>query len=479
MPARTIKLWFCLGALFCGVALGLAGASVQGMHGANAGMDVRGQLAQTPPMGWNSWDSYGTSINEKQFRANAEWIAEHLKSFGWQYVVIDEGWYLVNPPKQSSKNDEQFSLDEFGRFTPDVARFPSAASGAGFKPLADYIHSLGLKFGIHILRGIPKEAVRRDLPIADSKFRAADAAVQSDLCPWNDFNFGADPARAGPAYYDSLAKLYAAWGVDFVKVDCIASRPYKDDEVRTIGTALQKAGRPIVVSLSPGEAPIGKIDDLRRYSNLWRISDDVWDRWHSTTDFPQGVRDQFPRAAKWAALSEPGHWPDADMLPLGHLGPSPGWGKPRVTRLTHDEQRTLMTLWCMFRSPLMMGGDLTSADHWTLSLLTNPEVIAVDQHSSGGRPESTGPDSAVWYARAAPPPGSYNPWSDAYIAVFNLGDEPRTVRSIWKGIPNSGFTIIQMRDLWQRKDVSIDECLDALLQPHASALYRVRARSGI
>src|ERR1700752_1405531 len=138
--------------------------------------------------------------------------------------------------------------------------------------------------------------------------------------------------------------------------------------------ALRKTGRPIVLSLSPGAAPLEKADEMAKYAQMWRISDDIWDLWHSDVPYPQGLGDQFQNVMKWAGKSLSGHWPDADMMPLGYLGPAPGWGKPRQSQLSHDEQRTLMTLWAMFPSPLMIGGDLTAADAWTTSLLTNPEV---------------------------------------------------------------------------------------------------------
>jgi alpha-galactosidase len=140
-------------------------------------------LAATPPMGWNSWDAYGETVSEADIRANAQWMAEHLKSFGWQYVVVDSGWYVTNHSAGTNANSAQFSLDAYGRYTPAVNTIPSAAQSRSFKPLADYIHSLGLKFGIHILRGIPKEAVGRNLPIAGTSFHAADAANTSDTCP--------------------------------------------------------------------------------------------------------------------------------------------------------------------------------------------------------------------------------------------------------------------------------------------------------
>jgi alpha-galactosidase len=423
-------------------------------------------LAATPPMGWNSWNSYGSTIDEPHVKANAEWMAQHLKSYGWRYVVIDMGWFITHPSAYGNSKNSQFVMDANGRFTPELDRYPSAANAAGFKPLADYIHSLGLKFGIHILRGIPKQAVEKNLPIAGSAYHAADAADTSDSCPWNPDNFSLDPQKpAAQAYYDSIAQLYAGWGVDFVKVDCVASHPYKGEEIRMLSQALRKTGRRIVLSLSPGAAPIEKIDELRQYSQMWRISDDIWDIWHSTVDYPQGLGDQFPRAAKWASLTQPGHWPDADMLPLGHLGPAPGWGDPRDTRLTHDEQRTLITLWSIFRSPLMMGGDLPSADAWTTSLLTNPEVIAVDQHSTANHPLVSTDKAAVWLAQPDSGEG-------AYIAIFNLAETPQTFHYAWKDLTLTA-TKYSLRDLWKHKDLTASESLSVTLQPHASILYRL------
>src|SRR5258708_6204033 len=316
--------------------------------------EAQALLAPTPPMGWNSWDSYGETVSESDIKANAAWMAKHLKSYGWQYIVVDSGWYVPNPSAGTNAAAAEFSLDAYGRYTPAVNTIPSAANGAGFKPLADYVHSLGLKFGIHILRGIPKEAVEKNLAIDGSSYHAADGANRTDLCPWNPDNYGTDPSKpAAQEYYDSIARLYASWGVDLIKADCISSRPYKGDDIRMLSMALRKTGRPLVLSLSPGAAPIEKIDEMGTYAQMWRISDDVWDLWHSTVDYPQGLGDQFPRIAKWASRSEPGHWPDADMLPLGYLGPAPGWGKARQTRLSHDEHRTFLTLWSRFGSPLM------------------------------------------------------------------------------------------------------------------------------
>ncbi|MGA1988559.1 MAG: glycoside hydrolase family 27 protein [Candidatus Sulfotelmatobacter sp.] len=421
-------------------------------------------------MGWNSWDGYGTTINEAQVRANAQWMAEHLKAFGWQYVTVDMEWFVANPTAEGNSKNFQYSLDANGRYTPAVNRFPSAANGAGFKPLADYVHSLGLKFGIHILRGIPKQAVANKLPVADSSYSAADAADSSDTCPWNFDNFGTNPGTnptqtAAQAYYDSIAKLYAGWGVDLIKVDCISSHPYKGDDIRMIRQALDKAGRPIVLSLSPGPAPLEKRDEMRKYAQMWRISDDIWDIWHNDGPYPKGLGDQFAYVAAWSGKAEPGHWPDADMLPFGHLGPAPGWGTPRDTRLSHDEQRMLMTLWCIFPSPLMVGGELSAADAWTLSLLTNPEVIAVDQHSSGNRPVIKTDKTVVRLAEA-------ESRDVKYLAVFNLTESRAVERFEWNDLGLSGKEYM-LRDLWEHKDLGAAGALTVTLPPHGSILYRV------
>ncbi|MGA3087571.1 MAG: glycoside hydrolase family 27 protein [Terriglobales bacterium] len=422
--------------------------------------------ASTPPMGWNSWDGYGTTVNEAQVRANALWMAEHLLAFGWQYVVVDMEWFVANPTAEGNSRTFQYSLDEYGRYTPAANRFPSAANGAGFKPLADYVHSLGLRFGIHILRGIPKQAVVNKIPIADSSYSAAEGADASDTCPWNFDNFGTNPSQpAAQAYYDSMARMYATWGVDLIKVDCISSHPYNGDDIRMIRQALDKTGRPIVLSLSPGPAPAEKLEEMRKYAQMWRISNDIWDIWHNGRDYPKGLGDQFDYVAKWAGRAQPGHWPDADMLPLGRLGPAPGWGEPRDTRLSHDEQRTLMTLWAIFPSPLMVGGELPSADAWTLSLLTNPEVIAVDQHSTGNHAVINTDETVVWLAQSESGDGQY-------LAIFNISESTAVLRYQWKDLGLAG-KVYKLHDLWQHKDLESAGSVTVTLPPHSSALYRV------
>jgi alpha-galactosidase len=347
-----------------------------------------------------------------------------------------------------------------------VNTIPSAAHDVGFRPLADYVHSLGLKFGVHLIRGIPKEAVAKHLPIAGSAFHAKDAADTADTCPWNPFNYGLDTTKpAAQAYYDSLAKQFAEWQVDFVKVDCIADHPYKGEEIRLLSLALRKAGRPIVLSLSPGPASIDHAEEMAKYANMWRISDDEWDLWSSSEPFPQGVNNQFERAVKWAGYSKPGNWPDADMLAIGRLEPSAGWGEPRASRLTHDEQRTLLTLWAMFRSPLVIGGNLTLCDEWTKLLLTDAEVIGVDQHSKGNHAVLTTEKAAVWVAQPKTGEGYF-------VAVFNRSDTAQELRYSWKSLGLSGSSYA-VRDLWDHKDLGSADSISVTLPPHASVLYAV------
>ncbi|PYS20411.1 MAG: alpha-galactosidase [Acidobacteria bacterium] len=434
-----------------------------GQTGSN---DQQTKLAMTPPMGWNSWDAYGTTINEKAFKANANWLAKHLKAYGWQYVVVDMEWFVTNPVAAGNSKTFQYSIVDYGRYIPPPNRFPSGANNAGFRPLADYVHTLGLKFGIHILRGIPKRAVEKNVPIEGSSYRATDAADTSDNCPWNFDNYGIDSNKpAGQAYYDSIARLYASWNVDLIKVDCISSRPYKSDEIRMLSAAIKKTNHAMVLSLSPGPAPIEKAAELKKYAQLWRISNDIWDLWHSTVDYPQGLGDQFANAAKWAAISEAGHWPDADMLPVGHLGPTPGWGKQRETRLTHDEQRTLLTLWSIARSPLMVGGELPAADEWTTSLLTNREVIAVDQHSADSHQVLATDKTVIWVSKSVPK-------QEYYLAVFNIGSVAQETHYKWQdlGLMAGKYKV---RDLWLRKDLGLKKSIRSTLPRHACVLYRL------
>ncbi|MBV8116161.1 MAG: glycoside hydrolase family 27 protein [Silvibacterium sp.] len=424
-------------------------------------------LAPTPPMGWNSWDSYGLTVTEAEFKANVDWLHQHLQRFGWQYVVVDEGWYLAHPENAGKDGaDQGYVVSANGLYQPAPNRFPSSANEQGLKPLADYAHSLGLKFGIHIIRGIPKQAVEKDMPIAGSMYRASEAADQTDLCRWNPDNYGVKENAAGQAYYDSLARLYASWGVDFLKVDCI-SQPYHTAEIHMVSAALKKSGRPIVLSLSPGPTPLDDAADVRQYAQMWRISDDMWDIWAKKPGdeaFPQSLKNQFGVIQAWAPHIEQGHWPDADMLPIGYLGPRPGWGQARQSRFTLGDSRTLLTLWAIARSPLILGTNLTRMDPQIEAIVTNPEVIAVDQHSTGNRSVMVTPDTVIWTAFDG---------SNRLVAVFNLADSSANIAQPWTalGLDRSSYRV---RDLWLRQELGMQSQLRVSVPPHGSFLLSLR-----
>jgi alpha-galactosidase len=295
--------------------------------------------ASTPPMGWNSWNCFGTTVTEMQTKQQADFMAEKLKAHGWQYIVVDIQWYQPTAKGHDYEKGAKLALDEFSRLIPAPEKFPSAIDGQGFKPLADYIHGKGLKFGIHMMRGISRQAVRQNTPIKGTPYHAADIADTNSLCEWNPDMFGVDMSRtSAQAYYDSLMELVASWGVDFIKLDDL-SRPYHRAEIEAIRRAIDKTGRPMVFSASPGETPLAAGTNVNQNANMWRISDDFWDQWPA-------LLEQFKRLHDWTPYRINGAWPDADMLPLGIIDFN------RKTRFTADEQFTLMTLWSIARSPL-------------------------------------------------------------------------------------------------------------------------------
>lgn len=369
----------------------------------------------TPPKGWNSWDVYGASVTESEVKENAAYMAENLLSHGWEYVVVDIQWYEPTADSSHYHAFAELKMDEYGRLLPAENRFPSAVNGVGFKNLSDYVHSLGLKFGIHIMRGIPRQAVHLNVPIARTNLRARDIAHANSICPWNTDMYGIDMGKEGAqAYYDSIFKLYAEWGVDFIKVDDIAdSKLYSThlEEIKAIRKAIDKTGRDMVLSLSPGPAPLKYGTFFQEYANMWRLTDDFWDNWEQ-------LKDMFTRCAQWSPFVGPGSWPDCDMLPLGHIGirSVDGGGADRLTRFTKAEQRTMMTLWSIFRSPLMLGCELTDLDDWTLHLLREPTLKIMHQEGRNARQIHNEDDWVVWQTEAN---------ATVYYVIFNLSDKER------------------------------------------------------
>ncbi|MBW5445339.1 alpha-galactosidase [Cohnella sp. CFH 77786] len=420
-------------------------------------------FAATPPMGWNSWDCYGAAVTEEEVRGNAAYMAEHLKPYGWEYVVVDIQWYEPGAVSSQYRPFVPLEMDAYSRLIPAVNRFPSAAGGQGFKPLADYVHGLGLKFGIHIMRGIPRQAVHQNTPVKGTQATARDIAHPNSICPWNTDMYGVDAAKEGAqAYYSSLFELYAEWGVDFVKVDDIAaSRLYgtHQAEIELIRRAIDRCGRPMVLSLSPGPAPAELADFFEANANMWRMTDDFWDLWPL-------LLDMFDRCERWQGRPAPGRWPDCDMLPLGHIGirSVDGGGSDRWTRFTRDEQLTMMTLWTIFRSPLMFGGELRDNDDWTLSLLTNREVLDMHRHSGGARQVIRDGSRIVWAADG--------PDGTKYAALFNTGEEAHEVRVSLEALGCRDGA--KGKDLWTGSEMGrLEGGLSAVIPPHGASLFRL------
>jgi len=426
-------------------------------------MSIHNGLALTPPMGWNSWDCYGTTVREAEVEANADYMAKHLVTYGWNYVVVDIQWYEPNAKAGGYRPNAELVMDGYGRLLPAQNRFPSAVNGAGFKPLADYIHGLGLKLGIHIMRGIPRQAVEANLPILGTDYHAQDIADTVRVCPWNGDMYGIDMSKPGAqAYYDSIVALYAGWGVDYIKADDMLY-PYHAAEIEGISRAIGSVNRPIVLSLSPGvDLTTDRSEHLKQYCELFRISADFWDRW-------QDLYAQFNICKTWSAYTQPGCWADADMLPLGRIGIRAERGIDRQSLLTHDEQITLMTLWAISRSPLMFGGDLPSNDDFTLRLLTNRNVLQINQASCENAELYRRDEQVVWKAKASES-------DDIYLALFNIGEEPSAAIEV-------DFSLIgdssryQVFDLWDGVDLgAIHGTLRQSVPAHGARLYRLRPR---
>jgi alpha-galactosidase len=423
------------------------------------------QWASTPPMGWNSWDCFGPTVVESEVKANADYMSKYLRSSGWEYVVVDIRWYVSNDKSHGyNETNPDYSIDDYGRFIPAVNRFPSSANGKGFKPLSDYIHGKRLKFGIHIMRGIPVIAINANTPVKGSKSRAKDIYSPAGQCSWlHDMYTVVAGKQGAQEYYNSLFDLYASWGVDFVKVDDL-SVPYHGEEVEMIRKAIDQCGRKIVLSTSPGETPIAHAQHIQRNANMWRTVGDFWDNW------PQ-LKEHFAVFERWNAFRMTGGWPDGDMLPLGHIGIRAERGNPRMSAFTKDEQYTLMTLWSIFKSPLMFGGHLPDNDPFTLSILTNRDVLDVLKFSANNKPLFNHGDLIAWVA-------DDTKTGDKYLALFNAkdaGDLVRDSAGIAVQLKDLGFSsTCTIKNLWTGKKLGVFSGEFApVIQRHGVGFYRI------
>ena len=409
------------------------------------------QVALTPPMGWNSYNCYGSAVHEDEVKANADYMADRLKQYGWQYIVVDFLWAYDNPPGSLIGNPFQkrlddgsyipwLAMDEYGRLLPNTNKFPSAFGGKGFTPLSAYIHDKGLKFGIHLMRGIPRQAVWAKTPVMGAPGITADMIADTNsVCPWMNHMYGLNMAKPGAqAYLNSLLQLYTSWGVDFLKVDDL-SRPYSNEEVEGYKKAIDQCGRPIVLSLSPGATPVAQAKHAAQYANMWRMADDFWDNWKE-------ILAMMDYAKQWEHKGGPGHWPDCDMLQIGRLSKRGPVGAERYSRFTEDELYTHLTFWSIYQSPLMIGGNLPENRSLELQLLSNEEVIAVNQHGSYPTQLLKTDSAAVWISYST----SNN---DVYLALFNLSGSPRSIPINVKAWKLDGKW--KVRNCWKKEDMGL------------------------
>lgn len=426
---------------------------------------------KSPPMGWNSWDAYGAAVTEKEFMDNARILSSKLLKYGYDTAVCDIQWYEPTADSNEYHPFADLRMDGFSRLIPAQERFPSAAGGVGFKKIADECHSMGLKFGIHIMRGIPRIAVHLNTAIMGTERKARDIASPFSLCPWNTDMYGINPNAEGAAeYYDSLFRLYAEWGVDFVKCDDIANtelfadNPYSaKKEIELIRRAIDKCKRDMVLSLSPGPAVRSQQSHLSANADMWRISGDFWDDWEK-------LHEMFSLCRRWQSVSDFGGYPDCDIIPFGKLcvnAPFMG-GQGRESRLSPDEQTTLMTLWSIFRSPLFIGAELSSLNEHSLRLLTNADVLDMCRNGHGAkelyRYEVNGEGEAAWSTQTE---------QAYYLALFNTSRKTLKRSLSKETLPYAEGGVVF--DVWKNTEYSLDSGKTEISIPkHAAVLLKFK-----
>lgn len=426
------------------------------------------KLAQTPPMGWNSFDSYGVYLYEKAAFDNLEAFAEKLKPYGYEYFVIDAGWFgefKFQPGTMfpAEKHALKMKFNEFGVLQPSDTYFPN-----GFIKLIERCHALGLKFGLHLMRGIPRAAVKANVPIKGTKYFAQDIADTTSICSWNHQNYGVDMCKPGAQeFYNALINQMAEWGVDFIKYDDIVPFP---EEVKGVAKAIAQCGRPMVLSLSPG----GDVDpnhlEAFQKGHMLRVTPDIWDD-------QKGIDECFEAWRKWQGKEKTGFWIDMDMIPFGQLqmmSPKPagikgneskkeimdkikagevdnfellaGKGFNRLSEFTKDQMYTFITMRALAASPLMMGGDLPTLDDFSLKLITNKDVLECNQN---GVMASLVFDEAGIEIWKAPKKEGNGGW----IGIFNRTNEGKSVSLISEKLGLEANAAIKLQNIWNEKEV--------------------------
>lgn len=376
------------------------------------------QFAPNPPLGFNSFDSYRSHLSQDKAHSLIDIMSEKYLPYGYEYFVMDAGWYSdveLYPGSDYPSKRKGLTLDEFGLYEPSLAYFPD-----GIGALASYAHKKGLKFGVWIMRGIPRQAVDQNLPVKGTSYFARDIADTTSICVWNQSNFGIDMTKPGAqAYYNALIDKLAGWGIDFIKVDDMVPNP---SEIVAIARAIEEGGHKMVFSLSPGDVHHPAHLVYYRRANMLRITRDIWDN-------PLSIEKGFFAWEKFQGTERPGFWPDLDMIPFGRLNVVatenvPGISTERRARqseFSREQMRTFITQRAMAASPLIIGGDLLTMDQFSYSLLTNREMLTCNQNGVMGVNVYRAGNIDVWLT-----PHNSDP-TKGWIGVFNRSKSDRDV----------------------------------------------------
>lgn len=410
-----------------------------------------GAQTDAPMLGWNSYDCYGTHINESLTLANLEAFIEKLNPYGYEYFVLDAGWYRHYDIKPGevwpSKGDKAYlRYDEYGRFLPSKVLFPN-----GFMEIVDKAHRHGIKFGIHIMRGIPREVVKKDLPIFGTEYTARDIANVNDTCKWSSLCYGVDMDQPGAQeYYNSVVALAASWGVDFIKYDDIVHKPR---EIEAVANAIQNSGRDIIFSVSPGDDIDPELIGVYQRADMVRISRDIW-------DLSEDIDICFERWEKMQPYADLGFWLDLDMIPFGHIRvnyPNNPYfeesnrGYNRLDNFSYAQKKTFITQHALSASPLFMGGELTSSPNIVFELITNPEMLACNQNGVAGELEtriktySTFLD--VWKTPHREKSGQ------GWIGIFNRNEYQENITLSKEALGLENGTSYQLYDIWGNRSI--------------------------
>ena len=406
-------------------------------------------VGTTPFMGWSTWNFIGSKPTESNVEAQAKVLASKLKAHGFNYVLLDDFWYL-NPAT---------TVDQYGRWVVDSSKFPHGLSG-----VASYVHSLGLKFGAYLTPGIPVAAVNQNTAIEGTSYHAKDIANTSEV-EYN-YNYGGgkkttvmyyiDYSKPGAqAYINSWANQLASWGVDFLKMDGVGDWDIPD--VQAWSSALNHSGRKIYFDLS-NNLDVKNGATWRQYANAWRTQGDIecYSKCTGALVNWSKINSRFSNVPQWAQFAGSGGWNDLDAMDVADGS---------LDGITNTERQTYMTLWAITAAPLYMGDDLTQMDSYGLQLLSNDEVIAVDQAGRVATPLSQATSQQVWRVKNAD--GSYT------VALFNLGTATATVTVNWSDLSLSGSHSV--RDLWAKKNLgSFSGSFSASLPSHGSRLITVK-----